>query len=73
LPDNSFIDARDGSVYETLEVGNQVWMAQNLRSKTEQAVYGFYVPAFKYGCLYVWEELMDGADSSTEIPSGVQD
>ena len=78
----------DGNEYETLLLGSQCWMKQNLRTThfadgTEIPVGGVdnhsgarrYAPSSNlntYGYLYNWDAAMNGSASSTANPSGVQ-
>ena len=64
----TFTDARDGETYRTIQIGNQVWMAENLRFKTD----GSYAPnndesnVAKFGRLYTWTKALDIPDETIE-------
>ena len=86
---NSFtVTDYDGNVYNTLRLGNQCWMKENLRSthysdgtaiaaggsttSTTEAYYYTQGGSFNYGYLYNWKAVMRNSSSSQSNPSGVQ-
>ncbi len=70
----------DGNEYEVVQIGDQIWMAENLRSLHYSD--GTPIPNVRvyndmeeyaqyYGRLYTWDAVMNGESSSNNNPSGV--
>ncbi|MBQ6071389.1 MAG: leucine-rich repeat protein, partial [Bacteroidales bacterium] len=71
----------DGNIYNTVKVGGQCWMKENLRTthySDGTPVTPLYAPnndtslVSSLGYFYKWNSVMNGSASSDAIPSGVQ-
>jgi uncharacterized protein (TIGR02145 family) len=71
----------DGNVYQIAKIGDQWWMAENLRTTryaNGMLISGVYAyededsNAQNYGGLYTWNAVMNGNESNNSNPSGVQ-
>lgn len=59
---DSVIDSRDNNVYRTIKIGEQVWMAENLRYLGLNFRYFINDSTEKYGSLYSWGEAVATPD-----------
>jgi len=80
----TFEDKRDGKIYKKVQIGSQIWMAENLNYAAENSVcyegtgHGGWTAGNaegnceKFGRLYDWNTAMGDEHGSHAVPSGVE-